>query len=131
MKLGKAWLIIEESIHEYPRKTLISIISPRKRERYVKQYIEQLYIDRYASFTEKIAYKKNQKSCPYPAKRATSIFPYILTCGHNPTIMAYYCCKLKLKDGVLEYTFKSLRKTTEDSGYFISEISHKIEIEID
>ena len=60
MSLGTGWLIIEESIHT-GTKSLVSIISPRKQERYVKEFMEQLYVDKYASFDEKIAYKKNNK----------------------------------------------------------------------
>jgi len=127
MSLGTGWLIIEESAHT-GTKTLISIISPRKRESYIQQYMEQLYVDKYASFEEKIAYKKNQKSWPYPAEPVTPVYPYVLSCGHDPIIMAYHCHKLKLKKGILEYTFKTFKGQDEDMRPIINEINRKIKI---
>jgi hypothetical protein len=123
MNLGTGWLIIEEGT-----KTLISIISPRKQESYVQDYMEQLYIDKFASIEEKIAYKKNKKSWPYPPQPVNPLFPYVLSCGHDPIFMAYRCHKLKQKDGEIEYTFKTLKGQTKDLRPIIQENKRKINI---
>ncbi len=119
MNIGKSWLIIEESFHNNT-KILLSMISPRRMGRYVQKYMEQVYVDKYASIEEKIAYKKKPNSWPY---RAHMQGPYsgIIDCGHDPILMAYYCHKLSLENGVLTYTFKTLKGQTDDLRPIFSE----------
>jgi hypothetical protein len=127
MNLGTGWLIIEESPHTDTR-TLISIVNPRKRESYVQDYMEQLYVDKFASIEEKIAYKKNPKSWPYPAQPVKPLFPSVLSCGHDPIFMAYRCHKLKRKNGEIEYTFNTLKGQTKDLLPIIQENTRTIKI---
>lgn len=58
--LGKAWVILEESFHSEDKR-LVAVISPRKTGAYVAEYIEQAYVDRFASFDEKITFKKDKE----------------------------------------------------------------------
>jgi len=125
MNLGSGWLIIEESPHTGDR-TLISILSSRKQESYVQDYMEQRYIDKFASLEEKIAYKKNPKSWPYPAQPVTPLFPSVLSCGHDPIFMTYRCHKLKQKNGEIIYVFKTLKGQTKDLRPIIQENTRKI-----
>ncbi len=58
MNIDKGWLVIEEYFDE-DTISVVSIISPRRGSRYVCKYVEQMYVDWFASISEKIAYKKN------------------------------------------------------------------------
>ena len=104
MNIGTAWVIVEESFHSN-EKRLISIISSRKSSGYVAEYLEQKYVDNFASIEEKISFKKDRKQSPFRVEpyaiRGTTI-----TCGHDPMYKAYYCYKLKLNNGVLTYQYR-------------------------
>jgi hypothetical protein len=112
MNIGKGWLIIEESVLK-DTKSIVSIINPRRTGSYVQKYIEQMYVDRFASIKEKIAYKKKLESWPYRANTQEH-YSGIIDCGYDPIMTAYKCHKLNLKDGVLKYTFKTLKGQTND-----------------
>lgn len=127
MNPGKGWLIIQESVHK-DTKSLISIISPRRTGSYIQKYMEQMYVDRFASIEEKIAYKKNPESWPYRAHMVTPLYQGVIDCGHDPIMMAYCCHILKLKNGVLEYTFKTLRGQTDDFRPIFKEIVRSINV---
>lgn len=127
MNIGTGWLIIEESYHTNTN-TLISIISTRKQESYVLEYLEQMYIDKYASLDEKISHKKNTDSWPYRANPVTPLYQGVLSCGHDPVMMAYRCHKLNLKKEILEYTFKTLQGQTKDFRPIFKEITRKIKV---
>ena len=124
MKTGKGWLIIEESIHKNT-ETLVSIISPRRAWNYVQKYVEQMYVDRFASIEEKIAYKKKSGSWPYRAKKQ-GLYTGIIECGHDPIMWAYYCHKLTLENGVLNYTYKKLKGQTNDLQPIFEEVECSI-----
>ncbi len=126
MNIGKGCLIIEESIHK-DNKSLVSIISPRRVGNYIKTYIEQMYVDKFDSIEEKIAYKKEPDSWPY---RANTQGPYsgIIDCGHDPVMVAYYCHKLILKKDVLKYTYKILEGQTNDLAPIFEEIEDCIKV---
>jgi phosphohistidine phosphatase SixA len=125
MNMGKGWVIIEESVHT-DTKFLVSIIGPRRPGRNVQQYMEQVYVDKYASIEEKIAYKKKPESWPYRAEAVTPLYIGVIHCGHDPIMMAYYCHKLKLKNGVLEYAFKTLQGQTDEHRPIFKEVVHSI-----
>ncbi|MCX5883246.1 MAG: hypothetical protein NTU74_16050 [Deltaproteobacteria bacterium] len=121
MNTEKGWLIIEESVHN-DTKTLISIISPRRTGSYVQKYMEQMYVDRFASIEEKIAYKKKPASWPYRANMPNN-YSGIIDCGHDPIMMAYYCHKINLKNGVLKYTFRTSKGQSTDLRPIFEEIT--------
>ena len=89
--------------------------------------MEQMYVDKFASIEEKIAYKKQPESWSY---RAHTQGPYsgIIDCGHDPIMMAYYCHKLILKNGVLKYTYKSMKGQTNDLRPIFKEIECSIKV---
>ena len=126
MNIGKGWLIIEESIHK-DTKSLVSIISPKRSGSDIQNYMEQMYVDRFASIEEKIAYKKKPESWPYRANMQKH-YSGIIDCGHDPIMMAYYCHKLNLKDGVLKYTFKTLKSQTNDHRPIFEVIEYSINV---
>lgn len=103
MNTGKGWLIIEEYFHENT-KSVVSIISPRKGIKYVREYVEQMYVDRFASINEKIAYKKNPKFSAFKIEEPSDNNTFSF--GHDPTFRVYACHKLSLKGNKLTYIYK-------------------------
>ena len=103
-QLGAAWLILEESFHGQ-EKRLLSIISARKGNACVRDLIEQRYVDAFASFEEKIGYKKNRDASPFRVERYEET-PTIITCGHEPVYWAYRCHKLQRKGSVLVFWYR-------------------------
>jgi hypothetical protein len=102
--IGKCWLVIEKGIDENP-DTLLSIISSRRSFEYVRDYMEQLYVDKFASTDEKIRYKKSRSNWPYPAYKQGKYTGNII-CGHSPYFEALFCHRVTLEDQVLKYGFK-------------------------
>ncbi len=104
MNIGTAWLVIEESFHNN-EKRLISVLSARRSQNYICDYIEQTYVDKFASINEKIAYKKNKKHSPFKInnyeKNGTTI-----SCGHDPIFKAYYCYSIKLHEEILMFKYR-------------------------
>lgn len=94
MNLGTGWVIIEESFHS-TEKRLVSIISARKCQKYVRDFMEQTYVDKFASINEKLSYKKNRKQSPFKIEKYEQTGTTI-SCGHDPMFRAYYCHQLKL-----------------------------------
>ncbi len=124
MNYGKCWLVIEEYFHG-GKKSLVSIIRPRKVRSYVRDYVEQMYVDKFASFNEKIAYKKNQKVSPFKVEEYGQN-QGIISCGHEPTFRAYFCHKLKLKGRELTYTYRVYRE--DNSQRIAKEITETINV---
>lgn len=91
--LGKAWIVLEESFHS-GKNQLVAVLSPRKTGAFVAEYIEQAYVDRFASFDEKIAFKKVKKKSPFRIERYT-ISRTTIRHGHEPMFNAYYAHKLE------------------------------------
>ena len=89
--------------------------------------MEQVYVDKYASIEDKIAYKKKPESWPYRA-HTQKLYSGIINCGHEPIMMACYCHKLSLKNGVLNYTYKTLKGQTNDLRPIFEEIVCSINV---
>lgn len=107
MKLGAAWLVIEESFHGADSR-LLSVISARKNGEYVRNFIEQTYVDHYASFSEKIAYKNNREHSPFKSEGYERTAT-LISCGHDPIYRAFYCHKLWRSGEVLHYAYRFFR----------------------
>jgi hypothetical protein len=102
MKLGKGWIIIEEHFHTQ-ESFLISIVNARKGESYIREYIEQIYVDKFASINEKFIYKKNRDKLP-----AYQVSNYHTSVGHEPTFKGHLCDKFEIIDeNTLEFSYKT------------------------
>jgi len=126
---GKAWLILEKTIGE-DCDSLISILKPRHSVKFIRKFMEQLYVDKYATIEEKIAYKKDWRSWPYPVEHEVGYqyFLHFLHCGHNPFMVAHYCHKIKIEGNLLSYTFKILTERREDLSPVFNECTRTITI---
>ena len=114
--LGKGWVILEESFHTEEKK-LIAILSPRKTTTFVANYIEQIYVDRFAYFVEKISFKKNRENSPFKIERGM-INGTTISHGHDPIYNAYYSHKLERNGDLLLFhfnIFKGFNNKTEHS----------------
>jgi hypothetical protein len=108
MSFGKGWVIVEKYFRT-GEENLLSILNPRNGSDYVREYMEQRYVDTFASFKEKISYKKKKSSWPYPVQPVERLYHYVLQCGHEPQYLAAKCHKLVLKGDKLEYYYQYLR----------------------
>jgi len=85
MVLGAAWLVIKESVHSNKAR-LLSVLSPRKSNKDIAWYLEQSYVDRFASFEEAIVYKKDSKKSAFRIE-TYEIGATMVSCGHDPVYL--------------------------------------------
>lgn len=110
MALGVAWLVIEESVHgNKPR--LLSVLSPRKSNKDIAWYLEQSYVDRFASFEEAIVYKNDSKKSAFRIEKY-EIGVTIVSCGHDPVYRAYRCHWLKKVENNLLFRYWACKQTS-------------------
>lgn len=122
---GKGWVIIEVNTHNND-KNLISILDARLSENYIKKYMEQTYIDKYASIEEKIKYKSNRSSWPYRVSQTINMYGGILDCGHNNMFVAYKCHHLQLNDNSLTFTYNIYKGGIESGRPIFDEKTQSI-----
>ena len=97
-------MVLEESYHSNDKR-LVTLINPRKTGSYVAEYIEQAYVDRYASFDEKVVFKKDKKKSPFRIERYM-ISATTISHGHDPMFNAYYAHKLERKGVSLLFHYR-------------------------
>ena len=102
--LGKAWIVLEEYFHT-KKVRLVAILSPKRSNQKVAEYIEQIYVDSFGSFSEKIAFKKNKNTSPFllPIRAINST---TIRHGHEPMFNAYYAHEMTLQDDSLTFKYK-------------------------
>lgn len=76
----------------------------------------------------KLAYKKNRRFWPYEAVPVDPRYRGVLVCGHEPTMCVCHCHKLKLNDGVLTYTFKTLKDVDEKMRPTFGEVTEAVAV---
>ncbi len=116
MHLGRAWIILEEHFHS-GEKRLLSIVSPRKTARFICEFMEQMYVDKFASVHEKITYKKDRKKSAFRMEKYEQMGPTTFSCGHDPTFRAYYCHRLTLAGERLMFKYRVFK---DENGSRIS-----------
>lgn len=113
--LGKAWIILEESFHSN-KKRLVAILSPRKTIAFVADYIEQAYVDQFASFDEKITFKKGKLESNFNITRHTAGGTTIRH-GHDPMFNAYYAHKLERKGEILIFHYRVYKGNSDNREF--------------
>ncbi len=87
-----AWLIYwESSERTLSNDNIIAILDSRKSDKFVRDFILQHYISKYTSLAEKIYYSSHLKDFPYQVVfEKIQDVPWVgmMTCGHNPFIVA-------------------------------------------
>ncbi len=91
------WLVTLESVNKEPE--VISVFNPRRSAKFVREYMEQIYIHSFYSPKEKLAYAKSRNGNPYPAVYENLFgVPWQgrITCGHNPFLYGRLVTSLKV-----------------------------------
>lgn len=110
-KIGKGWLILSEDPASGAQEFL-SLLSPRKSRSAVMSYVEQLYVDQFASLDEKVSYKKNRKTWPYPAEKVG--LTNAICCGHSPIYWAHFCSDISISENALKGTYRYIKEVDLD-----------------
>jgi hypothetical protein len=90
----KAWLLTWEWIgdHARVRDPFVAILSSRKSDRSVAEFVEYYYLLMTSSAKEIASFVNRPKNIPYKAERTVQIndVPHgdRITCGHNPFVYA-------------------------------------------
>ncbi len=126
-EIGKAWVIHSEDTLGERYLDLISIQSPRKSIQNIASYVEHVYVDRFASIEEKIAYKKKTSSWPYPAEILRPAC--VVCCGFGPVYFAHFCHHVSIEGELMigKYRFvKSLNENHEPVEFTDGQVTIKI-----
>jgi len=110
-EIGKAWIIHSEETNGKNIK-LISIQSSRKTIKNIASYVEQLYVDKFASIEEKIAYKKKTSNWPYPAE--ISHPTCIVSCGFGPIYFAHFSHHISIDGNLLIAKYHFIKTIDND-----------------
>lgn len=103
MNQGAGWIVFEESHHEGTRR-LLSILPARRNRKEVVFFLQQTYVDRFASLAEKISYKKHPKSSPFSVLADAYGGP--ISVGHEPFYVAIYARKIVIRDNLLVFRYR-------------------------
>jgi hypothetical protein len=98
VRSSRAWLVTLESTDKPPQ--VISVFRAQRSAEFVRDYVEQYYIDTFYSLQEKLLYAQSRKNNPYPATfdRLDGIsWQGRITCGHNPYLYARLVLKLRVQ----------------------------------
>lgn len=73
--------------------------------------MRQLYVDKFATIEERLAFKKSSSS--YPLYPIQDHFYPIIHLGHNPFYVGIRALDLRLEDSVLTFTYKIAVDTSD------------------
>lgn len=102
MNHGPGWIILEDGTGV--ERTLVSILPSRRTPTNVAEYVEQLYVDRSYSISERLGYKKSRKNSQYAA--TIDQYSCIITCGHNPFLSAFPARAIELTGNALTFWYR-------------------------
>lgn len=77
----------------------MSVLSARRNQRFVVQFMQQLYVDKFASIEDRLAFKKSSSS--YPLDPMQDRFYPMIHLGHNPFFVGIHAMDLRLTGNVL------------------------------
>jgi hypothetical protein len=114
----KAWLVTWEWMGEHAKRNdkIAAILNCRLSVPRVKELVEFLYLTEYYTLSEKMAVAQRRKDNPYPARAETAARRPLISCGHNPHLLARL-----VEDLTVEYSPAGKDKTIawkEPSGRF-------------
>ena len=101
------WLVTCEGPNKKPE--IIGIISSRRSTKYVKDFVEQQYINRFFSLDEKVALALGRWKNPYRIRSCADP----LICGGNPFIEARIVKIKGIKNGELEWAEIPIRERAQ------------------
>ena len=105
MDYGSGWVIFEESADASDGR-LVSMLSARKPFRYIAEYLQQSYVDRFGAIEDRLAFKKHPNTSPYEMLRGPHPNPTHV--GHDPSLVAIYAYKIQVSAHSLIIHYKIL-----------------------
>jgi hypothetical protein len=125
MKHGPAWILFEESYHSGSRK-LLSIQPSRRTSRDIVSFMEQLYVDRFASMDERMQYKKSRDAATYKP----TVDGHTIHCGHDPFFVGIRARQTDLRGGLLEFHYRIIiRQSSEPLDFKTEERSQVLNVD--
>lgn len=103
MNHGAGWIIFEESYPDGTRR-LLSILPARRNPKEVTRFLQQSYVDRFATIDEKLHFKKNPKFRPFSV--LVDIHGGPMSIGHGPFYFAIYARKIVCEGNCLTFYYK-------------------------
>lgn len=104
--MTSSWLITWEWIgdHAAVDEKVVSLVNYRKAAPFIKDLMEQLYIEKNATLSEKLRYAKDLKVNPYPARyggKDGAEWEGEIHCGDNPWLYGRLVnnVRLEMKNG--------------------------------
>ena len=110
MKHSPGWVIFEER-QPSGEKRLLSVLSPRRTQQFVVQFMQQLYVDKFGTIEDRLAFKKSSRS--YPLVAMQDRFHPIVHLGNNPFFVAIRALDLRLTGNFLEFTYRIAIDTSD------------------
>ena len=129
-----AWLITWEwhGEHAKRKKTLVGIISSRRGEKFIADFVEQAYLMEMSTIEEIVRWANRKKDRPYKVKKVEIInnVPHgdRITCGHNPHIYARIVTDLKVVSDLDNKIEKLSWKEPPNFGFINGERFKGIEV---
>ena len=102
MKIGKAWLVIEKD-ENIGYSKLLSIMPPRLALKYVKLFVEQMFVDRFGDLNERIMHKKRNSNI-LKAQADGSVVTLKVS-GESKYVVAYCAVNSRIERGMIYFTF--------------------------
>lgn len=111
MNHGAGWVIYEESMGANER-WLVSVLPPRRSERYVAEYLQQSYVDRFCTIGDRLYFKKHLRAPAYEILRGRH--PNPMHIGHNPSLVAIRAFRIQLLGSSLCFHYKILASPSDE-----------------
>lgn len=102
MNHGSGWIVWEESSNSNRR--LLSILPARRNRDEVAHFVQQLYVDRFASIDEKLEFKKHPNSSRFPM--LADHYPGPKSVGFGPWYFAVYAREIVLEKNQLSFYYR-------------------------
>ena len=100
VRSSRAWLVTLESMNK--PAIVVSVFKAQRAAEFVRNYMEQHYIDTFYSIQEKLLYAKSRQNNPYPARFEDLngiSWQGRITCGHNPFLYGRLVLDLRVIAG--------------------------------
>lgn len=113
MNHGPGWIVFEESQRKGTRR-LLSILPARRKPKDVISFVQQTYVDRFASIDEKLRYKKHPESSPFNV--LSDPHGCTIHVGDEPVYVAIRAHQIVLEDNVLKFHYRIVVSLDDSSS---------------
>lgn len=103
MNHGAGWIVFEE-FHREGTRRLLSILPARRNQKDVISFVQQIYVDRFASIDEKLSHKKHPESSPFNVLFDAG--SRTIHVGDEPVYVAIYAHKIVLRENIVKFHYR-------------------------